>query len=69
MVRFMDKTLQEGYEIGRREGAKEVLLELKKQIHDNAVYTYSQDIPNYIQLKVFDAILQNTIKEYTENNP
>ena len=57
----MDKTLQEGYDIGRREGAKEVLLEFKKQIHDRAVYTNSQDIPNYVNLKVFDAILQNYI--------
>lgn len=35
------------------------LLELKKQVHDHAVYTNSQDIPNYVNLKVFDAILQN----------
>ncbi len=43
----------------KSEVAKNVLLELKKQIHDKAVYTNSQDIPNYINLKVFDAILQN----------
>jgi hypothetical protein len=42
------------------------LLELKKQVHDHAVYTNSQDIPNYINLKVFDAILNNQIKRYAE---
>lgn len=36
-----------------------ILSDLKKKIHDRAVYTNSQDIPNYINLKVFDAILQN----------
>ena len=43
----------------KSEVAKNALLELKKQVHDKAVYTNSQDIPNYINLKVFDAILQN----------
>ena len=50
----------------KSEVAKKVLLELKKQIHDKAVYTNSQDIPNYIHLKVFDAVLNNCIKQYAE---
>ena len=45
----------------KTEAAKNALFELKKLIHNKAVYTNSQDIPNYIQLKVFDAILQNYI--------
>ena len=45
----------------KSEVAKNALFELKKLIHNKAVYTNSQDIPNYIQLKVFDAILQNYI--------
>lgn len=50
------------YDMGCRiqtEVVKNALLELKKQVHDRAVYTNSQDIPNYVNLKVFDAILQN----------
>lgn len=43
----------------KNEVAKNTLLEFKKLIHNKAVYPNSQDIPNYISLKVFDAILQN----------
>ncbi len=43
------------------------LLELKKQIHEKAIYTNSQDIPNYINLKVFDAVLNNYVKKYSED--
>jgi hypothetical protein len=42
------------------------LLELKKQIHDHAVYPNSQDVPSYVNLRVFDAILNNQIKRYAE---
>ena len=51
----------------KSEVAKEALLELKKQVHDKAVYTNSQDIPNYVNLKVFDVVLNNVIKKYTES--
>ena len=49
------------FESIKNEVAKNTLLEFKKLIHNKAVYTNSQDIPNYIQLKVFDAIPQNYI--------
>ena len=39
------------------------LLELKKQVHDHAVYPNSQDIPSYISIKVFDAVFNNYIKQ------
>ncbi len=52
----------------KSEVAKEVLLELKKLIHDKAVYTNSQDVPNYVNLKVFDAVLNNFIKQYSEGD-
>lgn len=42
------------------------LLELKKQIHDRAVYPNTQEVSPYITIKVFDAILQDYIKKYTE---
>jgi hypothetical protein len=51
----------------KSEIAKEVLLELKKQIHEKAVYTHTQEVLPYISIKAFDAILQNHIKKYTEN--
>ena len=40
---------------------RDVLLALKRDIHDHAVYSNSQYIPAYISLKAFDAILQNYI--------
>lgn len=58
---FCDKYMPTADVAPKSEVAKEVLLELKKQVHDKAVYINSQDIPNYINLKVFDAILQNYI--------
>lgn len=42
------------------------LLELKKQVHDKATYPETQGISPYVSLKVFDAILNNQIKRYTE---
>lgn len=53
-----------GYEKAKAEVAAKVLLDLKREIHDKAVYPNSQDIPNYISLKVFDAVLNSCIKKY-----
>ena len=42
------------------EPIRDALLDLKRQIHDKAVYpSKSAGISPYISLKVFDAILQN----------
>ena len=58
-----------GYEKGKSEGKaskeiRDVLYSLKRDVHENAVYPYSQEISSYITLKVFDATLQNYIKKY-----
>ena len=34
MARFMDKTLQDGYDIGRKECAREIFEELEREIND-----------------------------------
>jgi hypothetical protein len=39
------------------------LLEFKKRVHDKAVYPNSQDVPAYISIKVFDAILQDYVSK------
>ena len=52
-----------GYADGKKEVARVILSDLKKAVHNNAIYTNSQDIPNYVQLKVFDAILQKYLNE------
>lgn len=60
------KAIEEAPTVDVAEVVKNALLDLKKQIHDKAVYTNSQDVANYVQLKVFDAVLNNVIKRYTE---
>jgi hypothetical protein len=40
------------------------LLELKKQIHDHAVYPHNAGIDAYITLKAFDSVLNNFMKNY-----
>ena len=59
MARFMDKTLEEGYNIG----CNEVLSDLKKQVHDKAVYPNTSGVDPYVNLKVFDAIINNLIRK------
>lgn len=40
------------------------LLELKKQVHDHAVYPHNAGIDAYITLKAFDLVLNNFMKNY-----
>ena len=47
----------------RQEVARKILSDLEKKIHDRAVYTGSRDIPNYIDLKTLDAIIDKIAKE------
>ncbi len=44
----------------------DVLLELKREVHDAAVYPHGAGISPYISIKVFDAILQKKINECRE---
>ncbi len=47
----------------KSEVAREILSDLKKAVHDKAVYSYSKDMFPYINLKVFDAILQDCLNK------
>ena len=44
-----------------------ILSDLKKEIHDKAVYPYSRDMLPYISIKAFDAILQTYINQYDDH--
>ncbi len=50
----------------KSEVAKEVLLDLKTAVHNKAVYPNCQGDYAFINLKVFNAVLQNVLKKYTE---
>lgn len=42
------------------------LLDLKRQVHDKAVYPYGYGFRSYITLREFDAILNNILMKYSE---
>ena len=46
--------------------AKAVLLDIKREIREKAVYSHNSKIEPYIGLKVVDAILNNHIRECEE---
>ena len=46
----------------RAEVAINALLELKRQIHDHAIYPHGAGINPYISLKLVDAIIQDALK-------
>lgn len=48
----------------RADVAKEVLLELERQIHDKAIYPGAKDAYSFVNVKVFDAVLNNLLKKY-----
>ena len=59
MTRFMDKTLQNGYEIGRKEAAREIILEIDTLICCHA----NGDIDDKNLYILFDELK----KKYTED--
>ena len=56
MARFMDKTLQEGYDIGRKEVAREIFEEIEKRVRFEA-YDLDDLVIDLAELK----------KKYTED--
>lgn len=54
------------YENVKSEVALDLLSELKKDIHNKAVFPGTQDVHPYISLKVLDGIIQNYINRYYE---
>ena len=49
----------------KSEVAREILSNLKREIHDKAVYP-GGSIPFYVQLRVFDAVINDFIKKYCD---
>lgn len=47
--------------VPKSEVARELLSDLKKAVHDKAVYSYSKEMYPYINLKTFDAIVAEYI--------
>lgn len=45
---------------------RDVLSDLKKQIHNKAIYPGERSLYPFITIKAFDAILQNYINKYSE---
>ena len=52
----------------KTEVAKELLSDLKKAVHDKAVYSYTKEMYPYINLKVFDAVIADYLKRLEEKN-
>ena len=44
-----------------------VLSDLKITVHNKALYRDAKEVPSYVYLKVFDAIIRDFIKKYTED--
>jgi hypothetical protein len=44
------------------------LLDLKREIHDKAIYPHGRDTYAFINIKTFDAILQMHINKYAEED-
>ena len=48
----------------KAEIARDILSDLKKEIHDKAVYPEARSVKPYISLKVVDAIINNKMEEF-----
>lgn len=48
------------------ENIRDILLDLKREIHEKAIYPLGRDINSFVNLKVFDAVLNNIINKYTK---
>ena len=52
----------------KSEVAKELLSDLKKAVHDKAVYPHNEEFA-FINLRVFDTVIQSYLKKYAESDP
>ena len=57
-----------GYADGKKEVARVILSDLKKAVHNKAVYSNYRDVEHFVTLKVFDAVLNDFVKRYTEGD-
>ena len=58
-----EQAMKIGYGKGKSEVARDILSDLKKEIHDKAVYPEARSVKPYISLKVVDAIINNKMEE------
>jgi hypothetical protein len=65
-IPLVDENLNRVFDSYKKHVVRETLSALKKAVHSKAIFTNARDIPSYIQLKVFDAIVQQYINENTE---
>ena len=59
-----EQAYKNGYADGKKEVAN-VLSDLKKAVHNKAVYSNYRDVEHFVTLKVFDAVLNDFVKRYT----
>ena len=52
----------------KNDAVKDALIDLKRKIHDKAVYPHGSETYSYVNLKVFDAVLQNILNKYMEGS-
>ncbi len=51
----------------RKEVAREILSDLKKEVHNKATYTHAKDTYSFINLHTFDQIINEMIRRYEKN--
>jgi hypothetical protein len=64
VLKIFDKMVQDmptADVVPKSEVAREILSDLKKKIHDRAVYPHNSHIDPYISLKAVDAIIEKEI--------
>ena len=54
--------------VPKSDAVKGALIDLKRKIHDKAVYPHGSETYSYVNLKVFDAVLQNILNKYMEGS-
>lgn len=63
-----EQAYKNGYADGKKEVAN-ILSDLKKAVHNKAVYSNYRDVESFVNLKVFDVIIQSYIKKYAGSDP
>ena len=66
-IPLVDENLQRVFDSYKKHVVTELLSDLKKSIHNNAVYTSLGSV-NYIPLKTFDAIIQQYVNKLKEGD-
>ncbi len=64
-----EQAYKNGYADGKKEVARDILSDLKKAVHNKAVYSNYRDVESFVNLKVFDVIIQSYIKKYAGSDP